>query len=65
MNKTIIVSLAILSLSTSAALAAKTHHAKRPPAVPTASTPGPTNLFTVSAADKELYAKSKRESGVK
>jgi hypothetical protein len=66
MNKTIIVSLAILSLSTSAALAAKTHHhAKKPDAPPAASTPGPTNWYTMSAADKELYAKNKRESGVK
>jgi hypothetical protein len=64
MNKTIIVSIAILGLSTSAALAAK-HHAKKPDAAPAASTPAPTNLFTVSAADKELYAKNKRESGVK
>jgi hypothetical protein len=65
MNKTIIVSVAILGLSTSAALAAKPHHAKKPVAAPVASTPGPTNLFTVSAADKELYAKNKRESGLK
>ena len=64
MNKTIIVSLAVLSLSMSAALAAK-HHAKKPDAAPAASMPAPTNLFTVSAADKELYAKNKRESGVK
>jgi hypothetical protein len=64
MNKTIIISIAILGLSTSAALAAK-HHAKKPDAAPAASTPAPTNLFTVSAADKELYAKNKRESGVK
>jgi hypothetical protein len=65
MNKTIIVSLAILGLSTSAALAAKTHHAKKPDAAPAASTPAPMNLFSVSAADKELYAKNKRESGMK
>jgi hypothetical protein len=65
MNKTIIVSVAVLGLSTSAALAAKPHHAKKPDAAPAASTPGPTNLFTVSAADKELYAKNKRESGLK
>ena len=64
MNKTIIVSIAILGLSTSAALAAK-HHAKKPDAAPAASTPAPMNFFTVSAADKELYAKNKRESGVK
>jgi hypothetical protein len=64
MKKTVIV-LAIVGLSTSAALAAKTHHAKKPDAAPAASTPATTNLFTVSAADKELYARDKRESGVK
>jgi hypothetical protein len=65
-NKAIIVSLAILGLSTSAALAAKTHHAKKPNAAPAASTyPAETHLFQVSDADKKLYAKNKRESGVK
>jgi len=65
MNKTIIVSLAVLSLSTSAALAAK-HHAKKPAEAPAAATmPAPTTLFVVSDADKALYAKNKRESGVK
>jgi hypothetical protein len=64
MNKTITVCLAVI-LSSSAALAAKTHHAKKPDAAPAASTPAPTNLFTVSAADKDLYARNKRESGLK
>jgi hypothetical protein len=67
MNKAIIVSLAILGLSTSAALAAKTHHAKKPaaaaPAAPTYA--AETHLFKVSDADKALYAKNKREAGVK
>ena len=66
MNKVIIVSLAILGLSTSAALAAK-HHAKKPEA---AAATGPTyaaetHIFHVSDADKELYMKNKREAGVK
>ena len=79
MNKTILVSLAILSLSTSAALAAKTHHAKKPAASTTAMNPsGPTtpSLFggagaapmgfgQVSSADREMYIRNKRESGVK
>jgi hypothetical protein len=65
MNKAIIVSVAILGLSTSAALAAKTHHAKKPVAAAAATTPAPTQLFVVSDADKALYAKNKRESGVK
>jgi hypothetical protein len=64
MNKTIIVSIAILSLSTSAALAAK-HHSKKPDAAPAATMSAPTQLFVVSSADKELYAKNKRASGMK
>ncbi len=63
MNKAIIV-LAIVGLSTSAAMAAKSH-AKKPDAAPVASTPAPTSLFVVSDADKALYAKNKRESGLK
>lgn len=65
MNKAIIVSLAILGLSTSAALAAKSHHMKKPEAAAAMSAPAPTQLFVVSAADKAMYAKNKRESGVK
>lgn len=64
MNKMIIVSLAIVSLSTSAAFAAK-HHAQKPVEAPAASTPAPTQLFVVSDADKALYARNRRESGVK
>ena len=66
MNKAIIVSLAILGLSTSAALAARTHHhAKKPDATTAWTAPAPTHLFQVSDADKALYLKNKRESGVK
>ena len=65
MKKIIMVSAAILSLSTSAALAAKAHHAKKSDGAPAASTPAPTKLFVVSDADKALSAKNKRESGVK
>jgi hypothetical protein len=66
MNKAIIVSLAILGLSTSAALAAKSHHAMKPAAAP-AATPAAseTHIFQVSDADKKLYEKNKRESGMK
>jgi hypothetical protein len=64
MNKAIIVSLAVLGLSTSAALAAK-HHAKKPAEAPVASAPAPTNMFVVSDADKALYSRNKRESGIK
>lgn len=66
MKKVIIVSLAILGLSTSAALAAK-HHAKKPeaaaPAAPTSA--AETHIFHVSDADKALYMKNKREAGMK
>lgn len=66
MNKAIIVSLAILGLSTSAALAAKTHHAKKPAAAPAATTyPAETHIFKVSDADKMFYARNKREAGIK
>jgi hypothetical protein len=65
MNKIIIVSLAVLGFSTSAALAAK-HQAKKPAASTTASTPAPMMPFyTASSADKEMYMRNKRESGVK
>ena len=73
MNK-IFVSLAILSLSTSAALAAKTHHhAKKPAASTTAMNPSPfggagaapMGFGQVSSADREMYLRNKRESGVK
>ena len=64
MNRTIIVSLAVLSLTTSAALAAK-HHAKKP-AASTEMTSSQTMPFGgMSTADKEMYARNKRESGVK
>jgi hypothetical protein len=66
MTKAIIISLAVVSLSASAAFAAKTHHAKKPAAAPVAaSTPAPAPMFTVSAADKALYAKNKHDSGMK
>jgi hypothetical protein len=66
LKKNILVGLAILALSTSAALAAKIHHAKKRDAAPAASTPGSTMPFgAVSSADKEMYMRNKRESGVK
>jgi hypothetical protein len=66
MNKAIIISLAILGLSTSAALAAKPHHHAKKPAAPAATTyPAETHMFQVSDADKKLYARNKRESGMK
>jgi hypothetical protein len=65
MNKAIIVSLAILGLSTSAALAAKTHHAKKPAAAPAAMSAPETHLYQMSDADKKLYEKNKHDSGMK
>jgi hypothetical protein len=65
LKKNILIGLAILTVSTSAALAAKAHRAKKADVAPAASTPAPTNLFTVSSADKEMYMRNKRESGVK
>ena len=64
MNKVILVISLTVAMSTSATLA-KTHHAKKPAPAPVASTPAPTQLFVVSDADKALYAKNKRESGIK
>ena len=63
MKKAIIVISLAVAMSTSVALA-KTHHAKKPDA-PVATTPAPTHLFVVSDEDKALYAKNKRESGIK
>jgi hypothetical protein len=70
MKKTILVGLAILAVSTSGALAAKKMtKPKAPAAAPaaTTTTPGapPPMLGQVSAADRALYEKSQRESGMK
>jgi hypothetical protein len=76
MKKTIIVGFAILAVSTSAALAKAKGHAK-PKATAAATTTGSAGPFMtntgstgpfigqVSAADRELYQKSQRESGMK
>jgi glutamate-1-semialdehyde aminotransferase len=63
MNKIIVVGLAILAVSTSAALA----KAKKPKeAAATASTASTNPLLAgVSAADRELYKKNKAASGMK
>ena len=71
----IIVGFAILAVSTSAALA-KAKGAAKPKATAAATTGGPGPFMTspgspgpfigqVSAADRELYQKSQRESGMK
>ena len=77
MKKTIIVGFAILAVSTSAALAKAKGHAKpKASAAATTTTGGAGPFMTntgstgpfigqVSAADRELYQKSQRESGMK
>jgi hypothetical protein len=68
MKKTIIVGFAILAVSTSAALAKAKGHAKpKADAAATTTGSGSTGPFMgqVSAADRELYQKSLRESGMK
>jgi hypothetical protein len=66
MKKVILVGLAILAVSTSGALAKKA--TKPPPAAATTTNTGgsaPFMVGQVSAADRELYKKSQRESGMK
>ena len=69
--KAILVGLAILAVSTSGALAAKKTAKPKAPAAAAAATTtntggaAPLMMGQVSAADRELYAKSQRESGMK
>jgi hypothetical protein len=68
MKKVILVSLAILAVSTSGALAKKA--AAKPKAAPaaaaaTTTTSGPMMFGQVSAADRELYKRNQRDSGIK
>jgi hypothetical protein len=69
MKKTILVGVAILAVSTSGALAAKkTTKPKAPAAAATTTTTvgaPPPMLGQVSAADRELYEKNQRDSGMK
>ena len=68
MKKTILVGVAILAVSTSGALAAKkTAKPKAPAAATTTNTGGaaPLMMGQVSAADRELYEKNQRDSGMK
>jgi hypothetical protein len=67
MTKIIVVGLAILAVSTSGALAAK-KGAKPKAAAAACATAGaapPPMMGQVSAADRALYQKSQRESGMK
>ncbi len=65
MKKIILVGVAILAVSTSAALAKR--HAmkpKAPAAATSTASPGPM-MGQVSAADRALYIKNKHDSGMK
>ena len=66
MKKILIVSLAIFAVSTSGALAKKSAKPKAPAAA-TAANAGPAGpmIGQVSDADRALFKKSQRESGVK
>lgn len=63
MKKVFLVGLAILAVSTTGALAAKKKPATGAAAATTATTPPP--MFQVSAADKKLYERNQRDSGIK
>lgn len=67
MKKIILVGLAIFAVSTSGALAAKKTAKPKAPAA-AATTPvvaAPPMLGQVSAADRALYEKNQRDSGMK
>jgi hypothetical protein len=67
MKKVVLVSLAILAVSTSGALAKKATKPKAPAAATTTNAGGsaPFMLGQVSAADRELYKKNQHDSGMK
>lgn len=71
MKKIILVGLAIFAVSTSGALAAKKTTKPKAPAAAAAATTtntggaAPLMLGQVSAADRALYEKNQRESGMK
>ena len=67
MKKVFLVSLAILAVSTSGALAKKAAKPKAAPAAAaaTTTTAGPMMFGQVSAADRELYKRNQRDSGIK
>jgi hypothetical protein len=66
MKKNILIGLAILAVSTSAAFAAHKHHAMKPAAAAAAApASGPMMMGQVSAADKAMYMKNQHDSGMK
>ena len=66
MKKIILVGFAILAVSTSGALAKKAAKPKAPAAAAATTTGASPVMFgQVSAADRELYKRNQRESGMK
>ena len=65
MKKILVVSLAIFAVSTSGALAKKSAKPKAPAAAANVGSAGPLMIGQVSDADRALYKKSQRESGMK
>jgi hypothetical protein len=68
MMKIVLVGIAILAVSTSGALAKKATKPKAPTAAATTTTtggPAPFMMSQVSAADRQLYKKNLRDSGMK
>ena len=71
MKRNILIGLAILAVSTSAGFAAhRPHHghAMKPKAPATATNPGGASPLLggqISAADRALYLKNQRDSGIK
>jgi hypothetical protein len=63
--KKILIGLAILTVSTSAGLAAHKTHAMKPKAAAATTSPGPFMGATPSAADHTLYMKNQHDSGMK
>jgi len=65
MKKIVLVGLAILAVSTSGALAKKKAVKPAPAAAAATAAPAPTTFGQPSAADRALYAKNQRDSGMK
>ena len=65
MKKKVLVGLAILAVSTSAALAKHHGHAMKPKAAAAAAAPAASPLMgNVSAADRAMYKKNQHDSGM-
>jgi hypothetical protein len=65
MNK-VLIGVAILAISTSAAFAKhKAHHMMKPKAAAAAPAPSGPMMMNPSAADKKMYMKNMHDSGMK